>query len=104
MLTGAGDRADVLVMRGFRRDQARDKGFGGVALGTAAPAAITEAFEAHGYTVHRAPSDWVVDRRSALFAQESVVVNVWLKDGGLGAKTRIGLIDATAPGTSREFS
>jgi hypothetical protein len=58
------------VARGFRRDQRRDKGFGGVALGPAAPDAIAEAFAAHGYTVHRAPSDWVVDRRSRLFAQE----------------------------------
>jgi hypothetical protein len=61
---------DALVARGFRRDQRRDKGFGGVALGPAAPDAIAEAFAAHGYTVHRAPSDWVVDRRSRLFAQE----------------------------------
>lgn len=62
--------ADAVVMRGFRRDQRRDKGFGGVALGPAAPAAIAEAFAAHGYTVHRAASDWIVDRRSRLFAQE----------------------------------
>jgi SAM-dependent methyltransferase len=61
---------DALVMRGFRRDQRRDKGFGGVALGPAAPDAIAEAFAAHGYSVHRAPSDWVVDRRARLFASE----------------------------------
>jgi SAM-dependent methyltransferase len=61
---------DALVMRGFRRDQRRDKGFGGIALGPAAPEAIAQAFAAHGYTVHRAPSDWIVDRRSRLFAQE----------------------------------
>ncbi|MBR0670671.1 class I SAM-dependent methyltransferase [Neoroseomonas soli] len=62
--------ADALVARGFRRDQRRDKGFGGVALGPAAPAAIAETFAAHGYTVHRAPSDWIVDRRARLFARE----------------------------------
>ena len=61
---------DAVVMRGFRRDQRRDKGFGGVALGPAAPDAIAEAFAAHGYTVHRGASDWIVDRRSRLFAQE----------------------------------
>jgi SAM-dependent methyltransferase len=61
---------DALVMRGFRRDQRRDKGFGGVALGPAAPDAIAQAFAAHGYMVHRAPSDWIVDRRARLFAQE----------------------------------
>jgi SAM-dependent methyltransferase len=61
-------RADALVMRGFRRDQRRDKGFGGIALGPAAPAAIAEAFAARGYTVLRAPSDWMVDRRDSAFA------------------------------------
>ena len=39
-------------------------------LGAAAPDAIAEAFAGHGYTVHRAPSDWVVDRRARLFAAE----------------------------------
>jgi SAM-dependent methyltransferase len=63
-------RADALVMRGFRRDQRRDKGFGGVALGPDAPAAMAAAFAAHGYAVHRAPSDWVIDRRARFFTQE----------------------------------
>jgi SAM-dependent methyltransferase len=62
--------ADALVMRGFRRDQRRDKGFGGVALGPEAPRAIAEAFAGRGFSVHRGPSDWIVDRRSRLFAQE----------------------------------
>jgi SAM-dependent methyltransferase len=53
---------DAIVARGFARDQARDKGFGGKALGARAPGAIADAFEAHGYTVLRAPSDWVVPR------------------------------------------
>lgn len=61
-------RADALVMRGFRRDQRRDKGFGGIALGPAAPAAIAQAFAAHGFTVLRGPSDWLVDRRDSAFA------------------------------------
>jgi SAM-dependent methyltransferase len=56
-------RADALVARGFARDQARDKGFGGIALGAKAPDAIAAAFRAHGYTVLRAPSDWVVRTR-----------------------------------------
>jgi hypothetical protein len=62
--------ADALVARGFRRDQRRDKGFGGVALGPEAPRAIAEAFAGRGFSVHRGPSDWIVDRRSRLFAQE----------------------------------
>jgi len=57
--------ADAWVARGFARDQLRDKGFGGVALGARAPATIAAAFAAHGYTVHRAPSDWVIDRRQS---------------------------------------
>lgn len=62
--------ADAVVMRGFRRDQRRDKGFGGTALGPAAPDVIAAAFAAHGYSVHRAPSDWVVDRRARAFARD----------------------------------
>lgn len=61
-------RADALVARGFRRDQARDKGFGGMALGPRAPAAIRAAFEAEGYVVHSAPSDWIVTRHDSTMA------------------------------------
>lgn len=62
-------RADALVMRGFRRDQRRDKGFGGLALGPEAPRVIAEVFAAHGHVVHRGASDWVVDRRGRTFAE-----------------------------------
>jgi len=54
---------DALVARGFARDQFRDKGFGGMALGARAPDVIAQAFAVHGYTVHRAPSDCVISRR-----------------------------------------
>jgi hypothetical protein len=60
--------ADGLVARGFRRDQARDKGFGGVALGPEAPGAMARAFGAAGYTVLRAPSDWRIGRGASGFA------------------------------------
>ena len=50
--------ADRLVARGFRRDQQRDKGFGGRALGAAAPAAMAAAFRAQGFGVITAPSPW----------------------------------------------
>ncbi|MBR0658259.1 class I SAM-dependent methyltransferase [Neoroseomonas oryzicola] len=66
-------RGDAVVMRGFRRDQRRDKGFGGIALGPAAPDAIAEAFAAQGYTVHRAPSDWVIDRRAGAITEAIAV-------------------------------
>ena len=55
--------ADARVAAGFRRDQARDKGFGGMALGPAAPAAIAEIFGARGFAVESAPSDWVARLR-----------------------------------------
>ena len=58
--------ADALVAAGFRRDQARDKGFGGMALGPAAPAAMAAVFGARGFTVESAPSAWVVRGRGAL--------------------------------------
>ena len=61
-------RADALEARGFRRDQARDKGFGGMALGPRAPAVIRAAFEAEGYTVQAAPSDWIVTRQDSTMA------------------------------------
>ena len=55
--------ADPVVAAGFRRDQARDKGFGGMALGPRAPAAIAAAFGARGFEVASASSDWVVRGR-----------------------------------------
>ncbi|WP_237216633.1 class I SAM-dependent methyltransferase [Falsiroseomonas oryziterrae] len=61
---------DALVARGFARDQRRDKGFGGVALGAKAPATIGAAFAAQGYEVLRAPSDWVILRRDWRMALE----------------------------------
>jgi len=61
---------DALVARGFLRDQRRDKGFGGIALGPAAPAAIARAFAAQGYEVHRAPSPWIVPRQARHMAHE----------------------------------
>jgi SAM-dependent methyltransferase len=53
---------DALVARGFGRDQRRAKGFGGPALGPAAPGVIARAFAARGYRVLRAPSDWMIPR------------------------------------------
>jgi hypothetical protein len=59
-------RADGIVAAGFRRDQARDKGFGGPALGPRAPAAIARIFGARGFAVQSAPSDWVLHSRGSL--------------------------------------
>lgn len=72
---------DATVARGFARDQVRDKGFGGVALGARAPAVIAAAFAAHGYSVHRAPSDWAIGRRDSRMA-------VAMSDGHAAAALR----------------
>jgi SAM-dependent methyltransferase len=60
---------DALVLQGFRRDQARDKGFGS-ALGPKAPAAIARIFAARGFQVRAAASDWVVRRGETRMASE----------------------------------
>jgi hypothetical protein len=51
------DADDVLVQRLFRRDQARDKGFG-PALGGAAAWRLASMFRGYGYRVHMGCSDW----------------------------------------------
>jgi SAM-dependent methyltransferase len=55
------DRADALVMAGFRRHQSRDKGFGS-ALGVRAPLTASRILAAQGFEVTSAPSDWWVPR------------------------------------------
>lgn len=61
---------DAWVARGFARDQRREKGFGGAALGSQAPDAIAEAFRALGYEIHRAPSPWRIPRQAGEMAAE----------------------------------
>ncbi len=61
---------DALVARGFARDQGRDKGFGGRALGAAAVAEMQRAFSARGFAVETAPSDWVVRRGETHMSSE----------------------------------
>jgi len=50
--------ADGVITRGFRRDQGRDKGFGGPALGPDATRAMAAAFRDRGFQVTTAPSPW----------------------------------------------
>lgn len=52
---------DRAVASAFRRDQARDKGFG-PALGHRAPRVLGEVLAAHGFHVRTAPSDWQIGR------------------------------------------
>jgi SAM-dependent methyltransferase len=49
---------DGVVARGFRRDQRRDKGLGGAALGADATREMAAAFRARGFGVTTAPSPW----------------------------------------------
>lgn len=79
--------ADALVARGFARDQLRDKGFSGIALGARAPAAIARLFAEHGYNVHRAASPWVIGRRdgamaAALAEGHALAASAWERRGG----------------------
>ena len=55
---------DAAVRTGFRRDQARDKGFG-PAAGRHAVAAVQAAFGARGFAVETAPSDWRIGAAEA---------------------------------------
>jgi SAM-dependent methyltransferase len=64
---------DALVARGFGRDQGRDKGFGGRALGPKAVAEIARAFGARGYSVQSAASDWVLRGGSATALMSELV-------------------------------
>jgi SAM-dependent methyltransferase len=50
--------ADGVVVRAFRRDQGRDKGFGGPALGPDATRVMAAAFRARRFHVTTAPSPW----------------------------------------------
>jgi hypothetical protein len=60
---------DRRVAAAFRRDQARDKGFGR-ALGPRAPAAMARIFRARGFGVALAPSDWRIGRSSPVMAAQ----------------------------------
>lgn len=55
------DQADDIVIRLVNRHQLTDKGFG-VALGPSATAVAVAHFEAAGYDVRRARSDWHIGR------------------------------------------
>ncbi|WP_458097012.1 class I SAM-dependent methyltransferase [Roseomonas sp. WA12] len=50
--------ADGIVARGFRRDQIRDKGLGGPALGPDATRFMASTFRSEGFEVATAPSPW----------------------------------------------
>jgi len=64
--------ADIAVRVAFRRDQGRDKGFGR-ALGLDAVAGAIRVFEARGFRVASAPSDWIIPRM-ALAMQEQMII------------------------------
>jgi SAM-dependent methyltransferase len=79
------DADDVLVQRLFRRDQARDKGFG-PALGGAAPWRMASMFRGYGYRVHIGYSDWRIGPQDRAMHDRMI-------DGFAAAAT------AAAPGT-----
>ena len=65
-------RGDAVIAAGFRRDQARDKGFG-LALGPGAPAAIRRVFAARGYSVEVTASDWRIPRQATEMLTQMVM-------------------------------
>lgn len=66
-LTGHRDADDPRLLTGLALDQRRDKGLG-VALGTAAPAALINQLARHGYAVTAQPAVWHLGARDSALA------------------------------------
>jgi hypothetical protein len=66
---------DPVVLAMFNRHQLFDKGFG-PALGMRAPGAAEAAFEAHGYELRVATSDWVIEPKD--HALQLALLDGWL--------------------------
>ncbi len=74
---------DGVITGAFRRDQARDKGFGR-ALGPQAPNVLAATLAARGFDVHGAVSDWripsdAVEMQLELVSSYAQVAQYWLK-------------------------
>ena len=76
-----GEPEDAAVLAMFNRHQLFDKGFG-PALGMRAAGAAEAAFEAHGYELRVATSDWVIGPKAH-------AMQLALLDGWLGAALEI---------------
>jgi hypothetical protein len=76
-----GEPEDPVVLAMFNRHQLFDKGFG-PALGMTAADAAEAAFEAHGYEIRIATSDWLIGRADH-------ALQLALLDGWLGAALEI---------------
>jgi len=63
---------DAAVARGLRRDQRRDKGFEGAALGPEATRVAAAIFRARGFAVRSAPSSWQLGQAEASLLAELV--------------------------------
>jgi len=72
---------DATVLAMFNRHQLFDKGFG-PALGMRAAAAAEAAFEAHGYELRVATSDWIIGKSDG-------AMQLALLDGWLGAALEV---------------
>jgi SAM-dependent methyltransferase len=66
----------------FNRHQARDKGLGGPAAGPAATEAAVRAFQAAGFSVRTAQSDWRIPSSAHEFQRQLI-------DGWAGAATEV---------------
>lgn len=100
------DPMDELVRALLNRHQQRDKGFG-EAAGPGAADAAAQAFERRGFTVHRAPSDWMLGAESP--ALQQLLVEGWAaaavetsrRDGDAVRAWRKRRLEAIEHGTSR---
>lgn len=78
--------ADAAMLAAFHAHQASDKGFG-AAAGPQATAALRAGFEAGGYRVETAASDWLLKSNDAGLIRD-------LAEGSAGAVAETGRVDA----------
>ena len=81
------DPEDALVLELFNRHQRTDKGLGGPAAGPHATETARQAFEAAGFTVRVAPSDWTIGPEARQMQQ-------FLVDGWASAASEVSPDDA----------
>lgn len=100
------DPMDELIRALVGRHQQTDKGLG-PAAGPDATDAAAQAFERHGFTVHRAPSDWELGAESLALQRQLVdgwaaaAIEMSRRDAGAVQAWRARRSEAIEHGTSR---
>jgi hypothetical protein len=88
-----GEPEDSLVRELVNRHQETDKGFG-PALGPGAVSAAVDLFQAAGYDVRTAPSDWVLSCASAPDALQEQLIDGWAEAAAAIAPDRAAMVAA----------